>query len=214
MSKRVPLKTEVLSEDSLSIEDFYPYMEEIDHLQNITSEESSKRFLEYTPLESESSTEFDVRRILDILSTHHEIHSIISPIQQGGRVATGLMIHLHTPSPNYVPLTVSLDFPIHIQPYISEGIHGCRFGVFGELLPQQGQILFPDVVKHLSLFFHTLPNICSFQDWQEAQASQEMFPIVEAYLFSPERLHYHFAADCIVRLLDWLKTEHRYVVTT
>jgi hypothetical protein len=78
--------------------------------------------------------------------------------------------------------------------------------------PLKGQILFPDVIKHLDDFFHTLPKICGFQPWQEASMSTPMDPILEAYLLAPERLHFHFAADCIARLLLWLKDEHRYIV--
>jgi hypothetical protein len=177
--------------------------------------DQAKRFFEYKQLPDESSIDFDLRRILDITVNYYGISKdkIETPIVpfEGSPSYPGLLIRLVSSAPNNAPLKLTLDFPPNVRDMeLGPEVSGCRLAVMGEMNPAVGQVLIPDISLVLKDFFSVLPRICAVTPWMKSQGSSDLVHIYQSFLVGPDRLTYHFAADCISRFLDWAREEHSY----
>ena len=199
-----------------SIEDLIPYLAVSgDAIEGSVSQDEAERFYKYNLQEGETLQEFHLRQIVDSFENYYKFGPACfsSPFSfDSNRLVAGVLVQLESPSPNYAPCMVTLDFPSLLQGLLQEHTNsaGCRFAVIGTPDPSSGKSLVPDVPKNLPTFFHTLPRTCTFQPWQKSSLSTDAQHIFDSFLLAPNHLFPHFAVDSLVRVLAWLEEEHAY----
>jgi len=212
MKKKPLIKDEGFTDPSkISITDIIPYLVEGTPNPDVSSD--AKRFMEYVQGPDEDLYTFETRKVKDILIQFYEVPetSISSPILVASFLppVTGLKLSMASPT-DYAKVAISIDFPEYLKNgnAFSEKYFGNRFGL--HFLPTPDKPTLPTMKPLWDVFYAELPTVCCYQGWENFQGSSENRVIHQSILVSPIEQHYHFMADRLMRIADWLTESYGY----
>ena len=205
MKKRNPIMSEKVPEHAV-IEDVLPYLADLEPSGIIP-------LPSYSQQEGESDLDFEARKVADILVQFYELakEKIECPICVAPEITRpGLSIKMTSPN---LPLEIilSMDYPAVLLTFLEadELSMGCRLSLINlqlEDAPLLSSV--PNPVKELPNFFKELPAHLNYAPWQVSPLSNSGITIYEAILIAPKKLHYHFAADRLAQVIDWLAEKY------
>lgn len=200
--KHIPIMAEQISSDASEMD--------LVSLMTEAKPSSNKPMAPLTQKEGESKEDFDVRRIREILISFYEIpqERVITPIVSDGCTKPGLSIVFSSD----IEILLSMDYPDSLKSMLeaTPDSVGCRISLMEIQIDQESTRVMPNPIVELPEIFSCLPTSANYAPWQKSPLSNAGITIYESLIIANQDLNFHFAADALAKVFDWLKESHGF----